>query len=741
MLACAVLVLGGAATYYATGRIVGMLLGTVVIGAWAVSIVVRRCPPSSALLLPILLCVAIMGITCAMSARPMLSLDYLLYAILAAGLYLALVDLLRVDTIRSRLLIAVPMLCVTVCVIYLLLAAWDWVTWWVELGWVAAPPLRPRNEGLAYSNPSAVMAVATLLGISALSAIPGNARRHLRWAIAALVSGVIFVSGSRGGWIGIGLMAIAITGFWIIARGGISWPPAGRRLHRRGGAVLVVVAATLLLAFSSSLAMRMGSSGGDLRVAYAKSAMREFEDSPIIGAGPGMWVVERLRYYDAADRDRYVPHAHNVIAQTLAETGIVGAVAGLALMFAIVRMTYIACRSEDPERRRWSLAAVAAVAYLAGHQLADMYMNAPGVLLAAAFPVAMVDATHPSSATRRLAMVVVAVMTVALTIGLPVTLRAETNAATAEAIVRAVDAGREDTEGSMSRIASDEPWVGSYVLSDALLAARRGDLDHAERALRSVALGDDLPAAWLDLAAIETMTRRPAEARVSLGHASRLGLQHPAVAVGIGQLRLQLGQRAEAIEAYAAAIVAAPSLAGDPALRRGAIGPIRDAIIERALELAPDDAWLILLEAGEIEPARVSASRLSDPQRSLAADMIDAVATAGKLDSLTERYELDPSDPVLAQHVIRAAVLAGEPERAQSIRNALDRVDQFAQSYGRTVRIVPYGEAAGRPIGDDSSAYYGLFHYRRPTLQDQLVPGLDRVVLVPDESTATDRAR
>ena len=55
-----------------------------------------------------------------------------------------------------------------------------------------------------------------------------------------------------------------------------------------------------------------------------------------------------------------------------------------------------------------------------------------------------------------------------------------------------------------------------------------------------------------------------AGARSALEKAERLGLQRVPVAVAAGWLRWQLGDRAAAISDYAAAIVAAPTLASDP---------------------------------------------------------------------------------------------------------------------------------------------------------------------------------
>ena len=48
---------------------------------------------------------------------------------------------------------------------------------------------------------------------------------------------------------------------------------------------------------------------------------------PLTGQGPGSWAPDRIAFTDASEIDYYIPHAHNVPAQTLAEFGLVGVVA------------------------------------------------------------------------------------------------------------------------------------------------------------------------------------------------------------------------------------------------------------------------------------------------------------------------------------------------------------------------------------------------------------------------------
>src|SRR5204862_7764276 len=59
-----------------------------------------------------------------------------------------------------------------------------------------------------------------------------------------------------------------------------------------------------------------------------------------------------------------------------------------------------AIRGEDPGRRRWAWLTLAGLLYFALHQLLDFYANLPGLLFAAAIPVAYLDATSTGKPLR-----------------------------------------------------------------------------------------------------------------------------------------------------------------------------------------------------------------------------------------------------------------------------------------------------------------------------------------------------
>jgi hypothetical protein len=84
-----------------------------------------------------------------------------------------------------------------------------WVAWWESS---AESPSRrsAQSESLVYGNPSAVLTLVLLLACSAI-AVVGTASRGRRILVGLVVALAIFaalVSGSRSGWLAIGLAAL-----------------------------------------------------------------------------------------------------------------------------------------------------------------------------------------------------------------------------------------------------------------------------------------------------------------------------------------------------------------------------------------------------------------------------------------------------------------------------------------------------------------------------------------------------
>jgi tetratricopeptide (TPR) repeat protein len=566
--------------------------------------------------------------------------------------------------------------------------------------------------------------------------VPTEPRRRIAtWLAIAIVVGVVaLMSASRAGWFALGLTAVIGAVVWLAAR--------DRRAVIRNGLLqawqrprarfaLVIAAVALLTAtavLTPIVVKRAGEGGEDLRAQFAVIALRIFGESPIVGTGPGTWVIQRVGETRSPETDYYIPHAHNLEVQTLAEQGLVGAIAGAILVLSVARLIRNGARAPDPMRRRWAWAAGLGLLYFALHQLLDFYANMPAVLFAAAIPVAYLDATAvrgPATlrATRwpaRRALIPALALVLIAVIGLEVQ---EIPALQLARTVDAADSGDWASADAPARAAAaEDPEVASYDFAAGLTASHAGDHAAAAAYFEAVVSRTDLPEAWLDLAAEQFALGRTPDTLASLQRALRLGGQRPAVVIAAGDLALRAGNTDEAVDALSTAIAEIPSLSGDP---WWAADPARQALFPRTVDAAiaktPGAGWAIALMAGEAERARTLASGLADSSFALsliAAWNGDPVATS----ELFDQCNSHPLDVELLKWCGLVAANAGNDTLSGKFEDMADVIQVGSSAAATLTRVnpsIPVGPIAGSP-----AAFWGTFTYRRPTPADVLVPSL-----------------
>jgi len=561
-------------------------------------------------------------------------------------------------------------------------------------------------------------------------------RRIAAWLAIAIVVGVVaLMSASRSGWFALGVTGVITAIIWLAARDRRAAIRNGlvTALRRPAGRIALVVAAVVLLTAAAIVTpivvKRAGEGGEDLRAEYAVIALRIFSESPIVGTGPGTWVIQRVGETRSPELDDYIPHAHNLEVQTLAEQGIVGAIAGAFLVISVARLIRNGAGDPDPLRRRWAWAAGIGLLYFALHQLLDFYANMPAALFAAAIPVAYLDATAvrgPATgrawrlpAPRAVTPVAIALALIAV-VGLEVQ---EIPALQLARTVDAADAGDWAAADAPARAAAaEDPEVASYDFAAGLTAAHAGDHEAAAAYFQAVVSRTDLPEAWLNLAAEQLILGRPQDTATSLQRALRLGWQRPAVVLAAGDLALRADQTDQAVDALSTAIAQIPSLAGDP---WWAVDPVRRAlfptIVDAAIAKAPSAGWVITLMAGETERARDLAGAEADSSTALAliaAWSGDPVATSELFDECLAH----PLDFGLGSWCARVAAHNGNNVVAGQFRDMLGAIQRGALASAAETRVSE--GIAVIPLPGQPADFWGTFTYRRQTPSDVLVPSL-----------------
>jgi O-antigen ligase len=722
-----------------------MLIAGAALAIWA-AVAVRHPTwrPHTQLWPAIVAAIGSLAVTTVFSRFPRVSLEYLGYSVILAALYLLLVRLLSDPFFRPRIVALCQVLFLTLSATFLGLVVLHWVHWWTVLGHLAIPPLRPEFEGLTYGNPSAVMTIVVMLAIPSVALFRLETTRSRAGLVIAvlLVVAVTIASGSRAGWAAIAMAIFLAALSWILN--------SGRRqrlreaivaaLRTRRSKVGATVAMALAIAGAAVLAptlvRRATEAGAEVRISYSIIALRMFSESPIVGTGPGTWVIQRIPYTEPQETDYYIPHAHNLESQTLAEQGLVGAAAGLIVLASLVLLFRRAIRVGATDTRKMAALGAVGLLYFGLHQVLDLYANSPSILFIAVIPIAFLDAalsgstrqirapTHRRWASGTWLKVVQVGAILAIAISLVGLLIQEVPAAAEETAVDNANVGLWAAADQVARQAANEdPGIDSYQLTVGLTASRAGDHVTAMKAFQLVADRDDLSEAWLDLAAEQAATAHPSEALTSLGRAMRLGFQRPAVSMPAGDLALRLGNESFAISAFAQAIGRAPSLAADPYWHSD---PSRQRIFDRVIDGAlvvggAPNGWQVDLMAGRPENAHaLVAAASTSPNPGLVIDAWEGAEDAAA--TLVGYCQTHPLDIAALLWCARIEGHRGNVARANDYRYLADAIEGGSFASGAELRVnnhVNIGRLQGGPAD-----FWGTWTFRRPTPMDILLPTL-----------------
>jgi putative inorganic carbon (HCO3(-)) transporter len=199
----------------------------------------------------------------------------------------------------------------------------------------------------------------------------------LRWqgwprrlfAAAALILGAtaLFLTYSRGGWLGM-VATLGVLVLLLVLRQTRSWPTLWRRLFPlllvAIAAAVLVVAVTqiepLRIRVMSLVAGRQDSSN-NFRINVWMAALSMIQDRPWIGIGPGNSAFNLI--YPLYQQPKFnALSAYSVPLELLVEGGVPGLLAGLGLLLASVRTGLVQLKGEAG----FALPALAALAAIAG---------------------------------------------------------------------------------------------------------------------------------------------------------------------------------------------------------------------------------------------------------------------------------------------------------------------------------------------------------------------------------------
>ena len=351
---------------------------------WLVALIQRRPWPSTPFNAPLLLITIMVAVGTLVTASPDLTLPK------ATGLILGLAVFRAVAQTRGKQSLGLALAGMV------LAALGVWALGLLDLRWpdkipglqgllnrvpqhVTSLPGTPEG-GVSPNQLAGVLALLLPIPVAALIAT-GRCRRGLSWGLLGLGGvviwgGTLFLTQSRGGWIG-GLAGL-LTFFTL-------WGLSGqRRWQRAVGLVLPVLA--LLLAAAALLVLGSDRIGQVLygategavetavggisfqgRVEIWSRALRAIRDFPLTGCGLGTFrrVVHVLYPLFLVSPDWDIAHGHNVFLQVALDLGLPGLVGYLALLAVAGWVGWQRARARGSDR--WL--ALGALAGLVGYHV------------------------------------------------------------------------------------------------------------------------------------------------------------------------------------------------------------------------------------------------------------------------------------------------------------------------------------------------------------------------------------
>jgi O-antigen ligase len=197
---------------------------------------------------------------------------------------------------------------------------------------------------------------------------------RVKWIALVFAGGVMLfclvLTGSRGGFMAFGFMALAVFACWFRAGG------------RRTVFWLVGLVATLVVIFllgQRAGFLHFGTSSLESRLDYWRGAVAIAKDHPWVGTGPGTFGSIYPKYKTALTEEAQV--VHNNFLQMWSDSGVLAFVSYALLWIVAVRDSFRLAR-----QRVGDAAAMAVCGALAGwtmHGLVDFDLYAPGVALPA----------------------------------------------------------------------------------------------------------------------------------------------------------------------------------------------------------------------------------------------------------------------------------------------------------------------------------------------------------------------
>ncbi|MBI1257815.1 MAG: hypothetical protein GC204_10125 [Chloroflexi bacterium] len=372
-------------------RVFQHLFATVILAVWLIlRLRQRRGLPITPLNIALYIGVGLWFVSAVLSLDPRMALENLWFPLTNLLLFFVMVDLLQSG--QEALLVETQFLLAALVVLLALmqLASW-WFGWGFgtsTIGWASVigdvhfpltlprlyVPLGVSTWLAAYVAPLAVLAGAWSAAARARGTRVGFA------LLAVLLTVVMLLTGSRGGWVSLGAGALVFVGLQLARDVRL------QRIVRRYAVPLLigllVVGAVGVLTLLRLSADPGHSSGDFLRFDLWKGALQVARDHVFFGVGPGLFGQAYRLYRDPTYIDNRLGTAHNFYLNSLAENGVIPMLIALLIGALLLRAWWKQWRdAETPLRQAHLAGAFAALVGFGVQSFFDTFTGLPLVLL------------------------------------------------------------------------------------------------------------------------------------------------------------------------------------------------------------------------------------------------------------------------------------------------------------------------------------------------------------------------
>lgn len=554
-----------------------------------------------------------------------MSLEHLWFALVHTLAFIYLVE--RIKRGDQRLLLDALFIMAAIVVFFSSLEVASWlfglgIVPGTEVGWLAVGRLPNLSElpivSLALSITTLQAGyVAPLIMVCVGWALSTQRRdyRVVLWLLAVLLLSVLILTHTRGGFVSL-LGGVGVFVLLRLAQTARITARIAPRWILLGGTLIGVAAVIGYVAYSIPQGTGVSNAG---RLDMLEGAVAMTLDYPLTGVGYGQFGHAFRAYRDPTIVQDKLASAHNIYANTAAETGLLGAAAGLALVGLFVWRAWGHWQQAGRGQRVRIEATLAALVGVAVHSMVDMFSVTPIVIMLLLL-VAYALTPQPTSrldvvdAGRRwaawLALLIFAGYGAWWLL---------LDAAQAR-YMQSLDTSTPTRALAEVRAAQQlDPHLGLYVLHEAFLLSFDASVPLAERSAayeRALALEPTWDVGWINLAALAEQQGNPAAASAHLQTAYAINHDNSA---GLHWARLN-----EASDSANADAILSRYRRGINALRYWHLPlspfwgetPLRRAAVAATAERLPvDERYRILAVHDPAQAATLYATLAAAPQR------------------------------------------------------------------------------------------------------------------------------